>query len=289
MRFRAIRVAAILLLTAAAPGAEVALLTADGEGHTRPCESCPTEVGLGGLARRVTLIRQRRAAEADLVLVEAGNFLCGSETVADQGRRLVRGYAALRYDAVNVSYRDLGFGKSAAVASLAPLPAISANLVDASTGEPLFKPYVVVKKAGVRIGIIGLSEAPPDVAELPRVQAQLKGVRIDPPLAALDRVLPGVLAQVDRVVVAYYGSASGVEALREHLNGRPITVLVGGCRVEAAAGLPRVIGVASQHGKYVAQVSLAPSEPDAHQWPVAPAIPEDSAISAALTEAPAKE
>ncbi len=104
---------AILAPTVVARAGTTVLLTADNEGHTGPCETCPLHVGLGGLARRATLVGSEHTPGAPSpLLLDAGNFLVGTQNADSQGRVIVAAYNALAYDAVNLSYRDLRSAKT---------------------------------------------------------------------------------------------------------------------------------------------------------------------------------
>src|SRR5690348_5919892 len=101
-------IASILLtLTTCAFGAgDVHLVfTADTQGHVGPCQSCPGEKGLGGLARRATLLAELRRREQPLLLVDAGNAFFGDQSLSSGGKVIAAAYDALHYDAVNISYR----------------------------------------------------------------------------------------------------------------------------------------------------------------------------------------
>ena len=62
------------------------------------------------------------------------------------------------YDALGVGERELAFGyddlRTWRAKSKTPL--ISSNLIDKKTGKPAFKPYVIVKKGGVKVGIFSV-------------------------------------------------------------------------------------------------------------------------------------
>ncbi|MDB5328109.1 MAG: metallophosphoesterase [Phycisphaerales bacterium] len=257
------------------------LLTADSEGHVGPCQSCPTERGLGGLARRATLIKQQRAEHADLLLLEAGNFLAGPDTSDDNGLTYAAVYKALKYDAVNVSYRDLRFGRDAAMNSLATLPAVSANLLDAATGKALLPAFVVVEHGGQRVAVIGASELPPD---MPHLKASLAGVRFGDPVEAVMAALPKAIAASDHVLLLYYGSADALSAMRSKLADKPITVLAGGTLAEGVTGTfaRPAIAVEDIHGKYVARATLDGDRATIDQLSVNPHIDRDAAIDAIL-------
>lgn len=62
------------------------------------------------------------------------------------------------YDAVGIGEREFNFGYDRFVASVAKAktPYISSNLIDKKTGKPAFKPYVVVRKGGLKVGIFSV-------------------------------------------------------------------------------------------------------------------------------------
>src|SRR4051794_19360215 len=94
-----------------APGG---LFTTHTEGHIAACESCPAGRGLGGLARRATLVAKLRQA-APALLLDGGNAFYGGDETAPSPQELAplvaRAYARIGYDAVNLSYRDFRAGR----------------------------------------------------------------------------------------------------------------------------------------------------------------------------------
>jgi 2',3'-cyclic-nucleotide 2'-phosphodiesterase (5'-nucleotidase family) len=45
------------------------------------------------------------------------------------------------------------------------IPFLSANLLDSVTEEPIFKPYTLINRGGIRFGVIGLTDLVPDTIE----------------------------------------------------------------------------------------------------------------------------
>lgn len=167
----------------AAPADPVVLLTADGEGHVAAYTSCPSPRGLGGLDRRATIVSQERADMAasagGRLLVDAGNWLVGPESVASRGEAVVAAYTALEYDAVHVTPKDLYWGKDHTLALLrkGSFPSVSANLVEESSGNPLVAPFIVKDVGGVKVAITGVSEPPAGLEYRPRDAAAAFGCR----------------------------------------------------------------------------------------------------------------
>ena len=120
-----VRLAAIVLVVATTAAAALAaatdpvvLLTADGEGHVSACATCPNHRGLGGFERRATAVTQARAAGGATLLLDAGNWLAGAESIDSRGKIIVAAYGALAYDAVHITPKDLYWGKADTLALL---------------------------------------------------------------------------------------------------------------------------------------------------------------------------
>jgi 2',3'-cyclic-nucleotide 2'-phosphodiesterase (5'-nucleotidase family) len=267
------------------------LFSADSEGHVGPCVECPHHPGLGGLTRRATVLANLRNENPEMLLLDAGNFLIGSESLASRGKALVAAYNALGYDAVNLCHRDFWFGKTETLALLkeTKFTALSANLLDAETSELLAKPYVVKKVGGQRIGVIGVAEAPAGMDFLPHLKEQLAGIRIQPPVEALAKWLPKAKAKSDHVILLYYGSASGLRPIREKFAGDLTAILVAGVRPEQLPpdAKPPLVAT-SNHGRHLARVRFdakdGKSKLEVEQVAVEPTVKPNAEMEKVLAE-----
>lgn len=260
------------------------LLTADTEGHIAPCDSCPTHRGLGGLARRSSLLMVlRTVGGGPVLLLDAGNFLFGDQSLDSDGRVIVSAYNALQYDAVNLSYRDFRLGKDASIKAVreAKFSVVSSSLLDAATGKLLVDPYVVKKVGGSRFAVVGATESPAALAYLPRLKSQLAGVKIRPPADALAEWIPKAKTESDQVVLLYYGSVASLAPIRERFANDLSLILVGGARPDELPenGRP-ALAAAEEHGKTVARVqTLADGTAHVEQLPVTPTLAADPAMT----------
>ena len=236
------------------------LFSADTEGHAGPCTECPGHAGAGGLARRATAVARLRAAGPS-ILLDAGNSLYGPDSIAVNGGTIVAAYNELGYDAVNLTPRDFRLGKQALTEALgaARFSTVSVNLLDAGSGQPLVKPFVVKSAGGRRVAVVGVSEPPAGMDYLPHLRRQLAGVKIVPPAEALGQWLHKAKAEADVVVLLYYGPAGGAKRIAEAFGKDVAAVLVGGARPEELpqAGSTAVPLVATaQHGRAIARLTL---------------------------------
>jgi 2',3'-cyclic-nucleotide 2'-phosphodiesterase (5'-nucleotidase family) len=159
--------------------------------------------GRGGLALLGGYVRNLRAArEADggaVLLIDAGDMFQGTlESNLNEGAVVVAAYNALGYTAAAVGNHEFDFGPDApwttvqepgddprgalkARAAEAAFPLLAANLIDAETGRPVdwpnVQPTVLLERAGVRIGIIGVMTINALEATFP---GNVKGLRLAP-------------------------------------------------------------------------------------------------------------
>lgn len=145
-----------VLLLSCAPQDHLTIL------HTNDTHSQvePKANNQGGYARRMGLIAEERKADKNLLLVDAGDFCQGTPFFNFyHGRVELDAMNRMRYDAATLGNHefDNGLDTLAAVLKTARFPIVSANYD--FTGTPLeniVKPYTIVRKGGLKIGIFGL-------------------------------------------------------------------------------------------------------------------------------------
>lgn len=116
--------------------------------------------GRGGFLRRVEFLRQQRAENPDLLLFDSGDFSQGSPYYTlFKGDVEVGLMNLMHYDAVTIGNHEFDFGleNMARLFRMAEFPVVCANYDFTGTVlEGLVKPYIVIKRKGVRIGVFGL-------------------------------------------------------------------------------------------------------------------------------------
>ena len=200
------------------------VFSADTHGQLLTCATCP-DASAPGLAQRGTALAALRDHD-EVVLLDAGNAVHGHQTSASEGAALLAGYAALRYDAVHLSVRDLlpDSQRTRALLATSRTPFVSSNLVD-DLGRPLAAPWLVVSRAGLALGILGFSETPPASSPL---LPSLGDQHVVPPAEALARWLPEVKKHSARVLVLCAGTAAWITDLQRQLAGMTIALLCAG-------------------------------------------------------------
>jgi len=119
------------------------------------------------------LIKATRKTFANVLLLDAGNSIYGTDGLAaqSQGKVMVDAMNLMGYDAMTIGNVDLFLGTEVLKQRIAEskFAVVSANLTLASTGKLLAQPYVIREVGGRKVGIIGLTgsvEQPNDVAEI---------------------------------------------------------------------------------------------------------------------------
>lgn len=162
-----VKVILILLLLPLCMRAQVKLTLL----HTNDTHSCiyPLNTNLadtlfagrGGFLRRIAMLEAERAKDPDLLLFDSGDFSQGSpyytifkgEVEAELMKRM-------HYDAGTVGNHEFDFGleNMAKVFRELGFPIVCANYDFTGTPcEGVVKPYVILHRKGVKIGVFGLS------------------------------------------------------------------------------------------------------------------------------------
>lgn len=117
--------------------------------------------GRGGFIRRVEMVREERKKHPDLLLFDSGDFSQGSSYYTlYKGDVEVGLMNLMHYDAAAIGNHEFDFGveNMARLFRKAEFPVVCANYDFTGTAlEGLVKPYVVIRRNGLRIGVFGLS------------------------------------------------------------------------------------------------------------------------------------
>ena len=120
----------------------------------------PNGKNKGGYARRMGLINKERRADKNLLLVDGGDFCQGTPYFnIYKGRVEIEAMNRMGYDAATLGNHefDNGLDTLAMILKMAHFPIVCANYdVKGTVLEGVVKPYTIVHKGGIKIGIFGL-------------------------------------------------------------------------------------------------------------------------------------
>ena len=117
--------------------------------------------GRGGFIRRAVMVGEERKEHPNLLLLDSGDFSQGSPYYTlYKGDVEVGLMNLMRYEAATIGNHEFDFGveNMARLFMKADFPVVCANYDFTGTAlEGIVKPYVVLKRDGLRIGVFGLS------------------------------------------------------------------------------------------------------------------------------------
>lgn len=140
------------------------LHTNDTHSQVEPLEEGKRDAHHAGYARRMGLIAQERSIDPHLLLLDAGDYSQGTPYFNFyHGRVEIDAMNRMGYDAVLIGNHEFDYGVDtlAAVLQDAQFDVVCANYnVTGSPLEHLVKPYTIIRRANLRIGIFGIGVNP---------------------------------------------------------------------------------------------------------------------------------
>jgi 5'-nucleotidase len=157
---------ALLLTFQAFPQKKIVILhTNDTHSRIEPLpETDKSAPGKGGVERRASFIDATRKENKNVLLLDAGDFLQGTPYFnLFKGEVEVKAMNLMKYDAATLGNHEFDYGLKtlAEVIRRANFPIVTSNY-DFSQTElaKLVKPYVILKRDGLKIGVIALGVRP---------------------------------------------------------------------------------------------------------------------------------
>ena len=117
--------------------------------------------GRGGFMRRINMIKEERKQNPDLLLFDSGDFCQGSGYYTIfKGEVEIGLMNEMGYDAATIGNHEFDFGMEnmAKLFKMANFPIVCSNYDCTGTVlEGLVKPYITIKRSGLKIGVFALS------------------------------------------------------------------------------------------------------------------------------------
>lgn len=140
--------------------------TSDIHGNYFPFDYIKDEETSGSFARIYSYVEQQRKEHGDnLLLFENGDLLQGQpsayyynfiDTTSVHLAAEMMNY--MKFDAANMGNHDVEAGRDVFErwANDCDFPVLGANIIDTTTGKPFFTPYVVFKRDGIKVAVLGM-------------------------------------------------------------------------------------------------------------------------------------
>jgi 5'-nucleotidase len=140
------------------------LHTNDTHSQVDPLEEGKRDATCAGYARRMGFIEQARESDPNLILLDAGDYSQGTPYFNFyHGRIEIDAMNRMGYDAITLGNHefDNGVDTLAAVLRIAKFPIVCANYdVKGSALEGIVRPYTIITRAHMRIGVFGIGIDP---------------------------------------------------------------------------------------------------------------------------------
>jgi 2',3'-cyclic-nucleotide 2'-phosphodiesterase/3'-nucleotidase len=186
------------------------LQTSDLHTNLLPWDYYTGQVADWGLARVATLIKQERAKDPNLLLLDSGDTIQGTPLgyyyarIDQQSTHpMAVTMNALAYDAAALGNHEFNYGLDTLNRWKGELnfPLLSANIRRSDGGEA-FQPYVIKEVNGVKIGILGMTTPAIPNWEKPE---NITGLRFDNPVEIAKKYVPQMRsAGADVIVISQH-------------------------------------------------------------------------------------
>ena len=161
--------------------------------HSRidPMDNNPSlrNANMGGVARRAGLVDQLRKEHPNMLLFDCGDISQGTPYYNFyQGELEIKALNLMKYDAMTIGNHEFDFGleNMARLFKMANFPVVCSNYdFEGTFLEGLVKPYVVLKRNGLKIGVFGLC---PELEGLVQ-QSKCEGIVYHKPAAVANRMV----------------------------------------------------------------------------------------------------
>jgi hypothetical protein len=206
------------------------LFTCDVRGRLVPC-GCFTGQ-LGGLTRIATMVGLTSAPSE--LKVDVGDAIRGpADYEVIEYRYIQRAFAAMGYEALNVGAREaqLPLATLLELKRSAPVPMLSANLLDKTTGAPVFDGYRIVERHDARIALVGVIDSHGVGDSLG------EGLALEKMEVALSRLLPALSKKADCIVLLAFADEAALANLAKQFY--ELDIILGGAVKQPSQKLVR--------------------------------------------------
>ena len=249
----------------------VILHTNDTHSQIEPSEKSSLATSdMGGYARRMGVIEKIRSEEKNVLLFDAGDYSQGSPYFNFfNGRIEIDALNRMKYDAVTMGNHefDNGIDTLAAIIQNLRVPLISSNYdVTNSVIRDFVKPWIVIKKAGLKIGVMALNVNPESLI----LDSNIRDVNYLDPVAKAQEVSDYLKnkEKCDLIIcLSHLGSDKDSKSVNDFeiaAKTKFIDVIIGGhshtmlenTKTQNAAGQDVIIAQMAKSGFYLGRIDL---------------------------------
>lgn len=150
-----------LCLSAQNSGKLILLQTSDVHSRVEPInQKGDRNFDEGGMVRRATFVKEFRQENPGMLLLDCGDISQGTPYYnMFQGEVEVKMMNEMKYDAMTIGNHEFDFGvdNMARLFRMASFPVVCSNYdVGATVLKDLVKPYVILRRNGLKVGVLGI-------------------------------------------------------------------------------------------------------------------------------------
>jgi 5'-nucleotidase/UDP-sugar diphosphatase len=163
---------------------------------------------LGGAAELSTLINQIRRREKTVFLFDTGDMFTGMLSNLTRGEALMEMMISMRYDAMAIGNHEFDYGSDNFETQMnrVPFPVLGANIFYKGTSHRYSRPYTIVERNGVRLGVIGIIGEDARSVALP---SGITGLDFLDPVPVVKTLVKELKPHVDMIVVLAHQGKTG--------------------------------------------------------------------------------
>ncbi|MDR2005424.1 MAG: metallophosphatase [Prevotella sp.] len=197
--------------------------------HSRIEALLPTDKqypGMAGVVNRKAIIDSIRSVEENVLLLDAGDFLQGTPYFnLFHGKVEVEVMNILKYDVATIGNHEFDYGLDTLKKVFDDLrfPVVNCNYDFSQTSfKNRVKPYVIINKKGIRIGIIGVGVNPEGLIQKDKYQ----GMFFNPVIDNVNRYAAAIRKRCDIVIcLSHIGLEDDLKLASQSEN---IDLIIGG-------------------------------------------------------------
>lgn len=173
-----------------------------------PAYWLPGSPKLGGAAYLTGLINQIRARDKTTFLFDTGDMFTGMFSFLTRGEALMEMMMSMRYDAMAIGNHEFDYGAANFEKQMyrVPFPVLGANIFYKGTKHRFSRPYTILEKNGIRLGVIGIIGQDARSVALP---SGITNLDFEDPIPVVAELVKELKPQVDLIVVLAHQGKTG--------------------------------------------------------------------------------
>lgn len=163
---------------------------------------------LGGAAQITTRIKQIRKRDKTVFLFDTGDMFTGMLSNITRGAALMEMMISMNYDAMAIGNHEFDYGSEVFEKEMyrVPFPVLGANIFYKGTKIRYSRPYTILERNGLRLGVIGIIGEDARSVALP---SGITNLDFADPIPVVGELVKELKPQVDLIVVLAHQGKTG--------------------------------------------------------------------------------